>query len=298
MTMPDICDSNGARPLKTPQDGAAPGSEPQRSPPSTTGGPSRPPCHARRRQRKATGSRTALAKKNEPFTVMHWNAEGVMNKKTELEHILHEKNINICCIQETHLKSGKAFKIRGYQSRFRSDRADRTKGGILTLVRNNIDACETAVHMENAEYQMIRAKLNDTELHILNFYCPNDRSLSLDTINVPNSSFLAIGDYNSHSQSWGYSQMDHRGEEVEDWQDEHKLILINSPSDTPTFYSRRWRTTSTPDLAFCTEDIHGDVTREVGEQLGGSDHRPVFLALSKTTASNPVLPRWNYKKAK
>ena len=229
--------------------------------------------------------------------MMHWNAKGVMNKKTELEHILHEKSINVCCIQETHLQCGKAFKVRGYQ-RFRLDRADRRKGGVLTLVKNNIDACETAAHTEDAEYQMIRVKLNDTELHILNFYCSNDRPLSLDTIEVPESSFLAVGDFNSHSQSWGYSHMDSRGEEVEDWLDEQRLILINSPSDTPTFYSRRWRTTTTPDLAFCTDDIHRDVNREVGEQLGGSDHRPVFLALSKNTPNKPLLPRWNYKKAK
>ena len=84
--------------------------------------------------------------------VMHWNAEGVMNKKTELEHILHEKNINVCCIQETHLQCGKAFKVRGCRC-FRSDRADRRKGGILTLARNNIRACETTVDMEGAEYR-------------------------------------------------------------------------------------------------------------------------------------------------
>ena len=78
----------------------------------------------------------------------------------------------------------------------------------MTLVRNNIHACETAVHMEGAEYQMIRVKLNDTELHILNFYCPNDRPLSLDAIKVPDKSFVAVGDFNSHSQSWGYRQID------------------------------------------------------------------------------------------
>ena len=122
---------------------------------------------------------------------MHWNAEEVMNKKEELEHILHEENINICCIQETHLKKGKTFKIRGYQP-FRWDRADRSKGGILTLVRNNIDASETAVHMEGAEYQMIRVKLNDTELHILNFYCPDNQPLSLSTINPQTQALLQL----------------------------------------------------------------------------------------------------------
>ena len=229
--------------------------------------------------------------------VMHWNAEGVMNKKTELEHLLHVRNINICCIQETHLQDGKAFKVRGYQS-FRLDRTGRRKGGILTLVRNNLNACDMNVHTEGAEYQKIRVKLNDTELQILNFYCPNDRPLSLDTIEVPDSNFLAVGDFNSHSQSWGYDHMDRRGEEVEDWQDDHHLSLINSPNDSATFYSRRWRTTSSPDLAFCTGDIHGNVTREVGDQLGGSDHRPVFLAVDKNTTTTYIAPRWNYKKAK
>ena len=152
--------------------------------------------------------------------------------------------------------------------------------------------------MEGAEYQMIWAQLKDTELWLLNVYCPNDRPLSLDTIHVPDSCFPAVGDFNSHSQSWGYNHMDRRGEEVEDWQDEHHLVLINSPHDTPTFYSRSWRTTSSPDLALCTEDIHRDVIREVGDQLGGSYHRPVFLTLNENTTQNPVAPRWNYKKAK
>ena len=69
---------------------------------------------------------------------------------------------------------------------------------------------------------------------------------------IPDSSILILGDLNSQSQSWGYNTMNKRGETIEDWQDENHLILINDPSDTPTFYSRRWHTTTTPDLALCT----------------------------------------------
>ena len=89
--------------------------------------------------------------------------------------------------------------------------------------------------------------------------------------------YLVVGDFNSHSQSWGYDHIEKRGKEVENWQDDHKLNLINKLEDQPTFYSIRWRTTSTPDLAFCTDDIDGQITREVREQLGGSVHRPVLL---------------------
>jgi len=80
----------------------------------------------------------------------------------------------------------------------------------------------------------------------------------------------------------GYKTLDKRGEAMEDWQDKHHLILVNDPTDTPTFYSRRWHTTTTPDLAFCTDDVHKNISRKVCDQLGGSDHRPVILSIKET----------------
>jgi endonuclease/exonuclease/phosphatase family metal-dependent hydrolase len=87
-------------------------------------------------------------------------------------------------------------------------------------------------------------------IHFANLYSPNDKALSLETIPTEDTNFLIVGDFNSHSQSWGYDHIDGRGDEVGTWQDEHNLILINDPDDQPTFYSRRWHTTSTPDLGF------------------------------------------------
>ena len=115
-----------------------------------TGSLSQPPSYARGRWRRATGRTKVWNDKH--FTIMHWNVERVMNKKTELEHIPHEENISICCIciQETHLQPNKSFKVsmRGYQC-FCSDRTDRSKGGVLTPV-NNINACLIDTHMEDS----------------------------------------------------------------------------------------------------------------------------------------------------
>ena len=83
-----------------------------------------------------------------PEHIMQWNAEGVSNKREDLQHFLHENSIHICCIQETHLKEGKPLKIRGYREVSRGDRQGRSKGGVLTLVRNDINASETSKHME------------------------------------------------------------------------------------------------------------------------------------------------------
>ena len=41
--------------------------------------------------------------------LMQWNAEGLVKKKTELGNILKKESIDICCIQETHLKKDKTF---------------------------------------------------------------------------------------------------------------------------------------------------------------------------------------------
>ena len=281
--------------VKTRQAEATPSTEPRRcSPLATAGQPDSSWGTRRRKGRNATGQ----TRKEKPLTIMQWNAEGVFHKEDELRNLLAQKDIDICCIQETHLTEQKNFKIRGYQKPFRLDRPNRHKGGILTLVRNNVHAVEGCTHLDGAEYQCLKVRTKTSELNLVNYYCPNDRPLSLETIEVPDS-FLIVGDFNSHSQSWGYDHADVRGEELEDWQDEHRLLLVNDPDDTPTFFHRGWRTCSTPDLAFCSEDIHRGIKREVGQQLGGSDHRPVFITIENQVIpiDNPA-PRWNYKRAK
>ena len=86
---------------------------------------------------------------------------------------------------------------------------------------------------------------------------------------------------------------------MENWITENPVILINKPDDPDTFYSRTWRTTSTPDPAIATDDIQGITEREVSSQLGGSDHRPVIISIKGQTQHhrNKLPASWNYKKA-
>ena len=250
------------------------------------------------RGKKVRNKEIPIEKKLVPcLKIVHWNAEGVMNKADALKVFLHENNVDVCLVQETHLQEGKHFKIRGYQV-FRNDRQGRHKGGVLTLVRNNIQAIEIKRFSGEAEYIQIKITAGKMNMDITNYYCPDNKQLSLDTINIAGSNFLIAGDFNSHSQSWGYNELNRRGEEVENWQDENKLLLINQAWDPPTFYSRVWHSSTTPDIALCTEDIHQRVTREVCTQLAGSDHRPVMISILEGFQINqPQHPRWNWKKA-
>ena len=81
--------------------------------------------------------------------------------------------------RETHKNSEKYFKVRDYQC-FRSDRTDHSKGGVLTLVRNNIQAFLINTYMEDSEYQVLKIQASDGELKLVNFYCTTNKPLSLD----------------------------------------------------------------------------------------------------------------------
>ena len=98
---------NGARTSRIHQVGAAPGR--QRSTLSTGG-----QTFVSLRTRGPKSNTTEYNKANTQHKIMQWNADGVIRKKTELEHILKKENIDICCIQETHLQKDKRFRVRGY----------------------------------------------------------------------------------------------------------------------------------------------------------------------------------------
>ena len=76
--------------------------------------------------------------------------------------------------------------------------------------------CETKQYMEEAEYLELKVTIGEISLNMVNYYCPNDKKLSLDTIQISDSKYLMVGDFNSQSQSWGYNTIGQRGETIED----------------------------------------------------------------------------------
>ena len=77
---------------------------------------------------EATGRKPTKVKEASDIHIMQWNAEGVSNKKEELEQFLHANNINICWIQETHLQEGKPFNLSKASRYFPMDeRRDQTE---------------------------------------------------------------------------------------------------------------------------------------------------------------------------
>ena len=117
---------------------------------------------------------------------------------------LRAEDIDIACLQETHLNPNHRFIVRGYRT-FRMDREGRHEGGILTLVRNDFPATGFQVDTNHqAEIQGVRVTVDGSDITIFNLYCPPDKELSLQFLDIPSEDCLVVGDFNSHSPSWGY----------------------------------------------------------------------------------------------
>ena len=163
---------------------------------------------------------------------------------------------------------------------FRQDRQNRPNGGLLTLVRNNIPAAETQRSGQadlDMDFLRVKLVLPETPVSVVNINSPPDKQIQHHNVRVDPQSWIITGDVNSHSPSWGYQQLDKKGIDVENWVTENQLVLLNTPDDPHT------RTTSTPDLAIATDDIHGIAEREVSPHLGGSDQMPVIINRSRPT---------------
>ena len=218
---------NGVLPVRIYQAGRAPGPLPRRGPPSATGGHRTSICGVGYLGQRAN----TTDHKTKPVNVLQWNAEEISTKKVPLTERLRKEDIDVACIQETHLNPDRRFNIRGYET-LRHDRIGRQKGGVLILVKNTLLPIQNKFIVETnqqSEIQGVQISLTNQDLTIYNLYCPQDKELQLQSLNTPAESCIVLGDFNSRSTCWGYDDTDTRGDEVEDWQIDNNMILLNMP---------------------------------------------------------------------
>ena len=106
--------------------------------------------------------------------------------------------------------------------------------------------------------------------------------------------FLFIGDFNAHSDLWGYSSSNSLGNKVEHLEYPN-ICLLNDKSPT-NFHPASGSFTSI-DLSLCSATVFLDFTWQVHSDQCGSDQFPILIDIVK---SMPIykdnVPRWNFKK--
>ena len=273
----------------------------ERSPPSAAVGHLTSSCPARRQGARVRATYRDETPTARSINILQWNAQGVYNKIALAER-LSKEYINVACLQEYHLKDNQHFTMRGYQVRegiaYTMIEKAEQREELPNFVKNTIPAQEFTVSINNqVEIHWVNFIVNNKQHKIFIVYSPSDRELSLNHMQLQDSMCIVLGDFNSHSEAWCYEEADRRGEEVEDWQVDNGLVLLKYP-DPPTFFSRWWLSSTTPDLAFTTNDLSRIASRTVLSHLGGSDHISIKISLNfqyRPQTTNMFL-RWNYKK--
>ena len=110
---------------------------------------------------------------------------------------------------------------------------------------------------------------------------------------------VVIGDFNSHSISWGYREMNEDGELVETWADANQLSLIHDAKLPASFNSARWRRGYNPDLIFTSTRIANQCEKVILDPIPHSQHRPIGLKVNAviTPRAVPFRRRFNLRKA-
>ena len=111
----------------------------------------------------------------------------------------------ICCLQETHLKTGDTYrlKVKGWKKIFHAN-WDQKKAGVTILVSDKLDFKTKAVKRDKeGHYIMIKGSIQEEDITIINIYPPNMgapqyvRQILTSMKGEINNNTIIVGDFNT-----------------------------------------------------------------------------------------------------
>ena len=98
----------------------------------------------------------------------------VPTKWQRLAEWIQKQDPYICCLQETHLKTGDKYrlKLKGWKKIYHTNR-DQKKAGVAIFISDKIDFKTKAVKRDKGHYIMIKGSIQEEDITIINIYAPN-----------------------------------------------------------------------------------------------------------------------------
>ena len=111
------------------------------------------------------------------LSVITLNVNGLNapTKRQRLAEWIQKQDPYICCLQETHLKTGDTdrLKVKGWKKIFHANR-DQKKAGVAILISDKIDFKTKAVKRDiDGHCIMIKGSNQEEDITIINIYAPN-----------------------------------------------------------------------------------------------------------------------------
>ena len=116
----------------------------------------------------ATGSHSSII-------TLNVNGLYAPTKRQRLAEWIKKQVPYICCLQETHLKTGDSYrlKVKGWKKIFHAN-WDQKKAGVAILISDKIDSKTKAVKRDKeGHYIMIKESIQEEDITTINIYAPN-----------------------------------------------------------------------------------------------------------------------------
>ena len=152
--------------------------------------------------------------------------EGLSSPKRDLiAKLCCEHNCQVLCLQETHRgPNNNRPNITGMKMAI--ERPYETYGSAI-YVKPDLVITSTSM-TENNDIDILTVNIGS--ITITSVYKPPTRQFQFDNPDALdyNNTNVVIGDFNSHSTTWGYNNPDENGDLVEEWADAHHLSMTRS----------------------------------------------------------------------
>ena len=133
------------------------------------------------------------------------NGLNAPTKRQRLTEWTQKQDPYICCLQETHLKTGDTYrlKVKGWKKIFHANR-DQNKAGVEILISDKIDFKTKLVKTDKeGHYIIIKGSIQEEDVTIINIYVPNIgapqyvRQMLTSMKGEMNNNTIIVGDFNT-----------------------------------------------------------------------------------------------------
>ena len=156
---------------------------------------------------------------NKDIRIATWNANGILNKREELEVFLHIQAIDICLLSETHFTRESYLKIRGYKTYHTFHPDNQARGGSAIIIKESINHYEEC-HIQKPEIQLTLVSIKSLKQNLVigAAYCPPKHNLKMQDykafLQQAGERFIIGGDYNAKNVDWGSRLSTTKGKEL------------------------------------------------------------------------------------
>ena len=218
------------------------------------------------------------------LTVISANIEGLTAAKASiLSTMCQRERCHCLCLQETHRDSNASRpKIAGMSLVAESPHK---KYGSAILIRDDLKVKSISVSVQGS-VELITVVMPGIVIHSV--YKPPNDQFELPALGHRDLPHIVIGDFNSHSTTWGYNATDDNGEAVEQWADSCDLTLIHDAKLPKSFNSAVWKKGYNPELIFASDSIVNMCNKSVMDPIPHTQHRPICVSVEPVVVPQPT----------